>query len=141
MDTMGRSIRIAFATDTGELIDGHFGGCKAFVIYDLKPAAVEFITARSTVDADEAEDRNKARAELIGDCQIACFQSIGGPAAAKAVRAGVHPMKVVPNTRIDDMLLRLQGALQHPPPWLAKVMGVEAASLIPYRELVGVEEE
>jgi nitrogen fixation protein NifX len=138
---MDRAIRVACATDTGELIDGHFGTCKAFVIYDLKPAAVEFVTARSTADADEAEDRNKARAELIGDCQIACFQSIGGPAAAKAVRAGVHPLKVASGTRMEDMLARLQQALQSPPPWLAKVMGVEAASLATYRELVGVEEE
>ena len=141
---MDRAIRVAFATDTGELIDGHFGACKAFVIYDLKPQGVdcvEFVAARSTAEADEAEDRNKARAELIGDCQIACFQSIGGPAAAKAVRAGVHPLKVAPGTRMEDMLARLQQALQQPPPWLAKVMGVEAASLATYRELAGVEEE
>lgn len=141
MDTVGRGIRVACATDTGELIDGHFGACKAFVIYDLRPAAVEFVTARSTANADEAEDRNKARAELISDCQIACFQSIGGPAAAKAVRAGVHPLKVAAGTRMDDMLVKLQQALQNPPPWLAKVMGVEAASLAAYRELAEVGEE
>ena len=138
---MDRAIRVACATDTGELIDGHFGACKAFLIYDLRPEAVEFVTARSTVDADEAEDRNKARAALISDCQIACFQSIGGPAAAKVVRAGTHPLKVAPNTRVDDMLAKLQQALTNPPPWLAKVMGVEAASLAAYRELAEVEEE
>ena len=132
---MTGSIRVACATDSGELIDGHFGSCRAFVLYDVSPGAVEFVNAVSTAAADEAEDRNMARAALIGDCQIACFQSIGGPAAAKVVRAGAHPLKVAPNTRIDDMMAKLQQALESPPPWLAKVMGVEAASLASYREL------
>jgi hypothetical protein len=39
------------------------------------------------------------------------------------------------------MLAKLQLALTNPPPWLAKVMGVEAASLAAYRELAEVEEE
>ena len=137
---MDRAIRVACATDSGKLVDGHFGACKAFVIYAVRPDSVEFIDARSTLSADEAEDKNKARAELIGDCQIACFQSIGGPAAAKVVRAGAHPLKVAPDTTIDAMLERLQQALKSPPPWLAKVLGVEAAALAPYRELVEAEE-
>lgn len=132
---MDSAIRVALATDSGKLVDGHFGSCKVFAVWDISRAAVEFVAARSTLAADDAEDRNKARAELIGDCQIACFQSIGGPAAAKVVRVGAHPLKVAPNTSMDDMLARLQQALGSPPPWLAKVMGVEAASLSAYREL------
>ncbi len=138
---MERAIRVACATDSGELIDGHFGSCRAFVIYAVTPATVEFVDARSTLAADEAEDRNRARAELIADCQIGCFMSIGGPAAAKVVRVGVHPLKVRPNTRMDDILTRLQQTLNSPPPWLAKVMGVEAASLAPFRELAEMVEE
>jgi nitrogen fixation protein NifX len=138
---MTGTIRVACATDSGELIDGHFGSCRAFLVYQVSPTAVEFVNALSTAAADAAEDRNKARAALIGDCQIACFQSIGGPAAAKVVRAGTHPLKVAPNTRVDDMLARLQQALTSPPPWLAKVMGVEAASLAGYREMAEAEEE
>ncbi|MDP3032413.1 MAG: NifB/NifX family molybdenum-iron cluster-binding protein, partial [Rhodocyclaceae bacterium] len=82
------AIRVACATDSGELIDGHFGSCRAFLVYQVSPETVEFVNALSTAAADEAEDRNKARAALIDGCQIACFQSIGGPAAAKVVRAG-----------------------------------------------------
>ena len=137
---MDRAIRVACATDSGKLIDGHFGACKAFVVYAVRPDSVEFIDARSTLAADEAEDKNKARADLIADCQIACFQTIGGPAAAKVVRAGAHPLKVAPDTTIDAMLARLQEALKSPPPWLAKVLGVEAAALNPYRDLVDAEE-
>lgn len=137
---MDSAIRVALATDSGTLVDGHFGSCKVFAVWDVGSASVEFVAARSTLAADDAEDRNKARAELIGDCRIACFQSIGGPAAAKVVRAGAHPLKVAPNTTMDDMLARLQAALASPPPWLAKAMGVEAASLAPYRELAAAGE-
>lgn len=138
---MAGTIRVACATDSGELIDGHFGSCRAFVLYDVSPQAVEFVSALSTAAADEAEDRNKARAALIGGCQIACFQLIGGPAAAKVVRAGAHPLKVAPKTRVDDMMAKLQQALKSPPPWLAKVMGVEAASLAGFRALAEAAEE
>ena len=137
---MTGTIRVACATDTGELIDGHFGSCRAFLVYQVSPQAVEFVNALSTAAADEEEDRNKARAALIDGCQIACFLSIGGPAAAKVVRVGAHPLKVAPNTRVDDMLAKLQLAIKSPPPWLAKVMGVEPASLAPFRELVELDE-
>ncbi|HTY04578.1 MAG TPA: NifB/NifX family molybdenum-iron cluster-binding protein [Rhodocyclaceae bacterium] len=137
---MSGSIRVACATDSGQLIDGHFGACKAFVIWDVGRQDVEFVEARSTLPADEADDRNAARAALLGDCQVACFLSIGGPAAAKVVRAGVHPLKVAPGTTMDAMVARLQEALASPPPWLAKVMGVEAASLAQYRESVDAGE-
>ncbi|MCX8017129.1 MAG: NifB/NifX family molybdenum-iron cluster-binding protein [Rhodocyclaceae bacterium] len=137
---MSRPIRVACATDSGKLIDGHFGSCKAFVVWDVGRESIAFVDARSTAAADEAEDRNRARAELIGDCQIACFASIGGPAAAKVVRAGAHPLKVAANTGMDAWLDELRQALDHPPPWLAKVMGVPAASLAPYRQLAEAEE-
>lgn len=135
------AIRVACATDSGQVIDGHFGACKAFVIWDVGRTAIDFVEARSTLPADEADDRNAARAGLMNDCQVGCFLSIGGPAAAKVVRAGVHPLKVAPGTTMEAMLARLQEALASPPPWLAKVMGVPAASLAQYRDLVEAEDE
>ncbi len=117
-------IRVALATDSGSEVDGHFGSCKVFAVWDVTPDAVMFVAARSTAEADDDEDRNAARATLIQDCHIACFQSIGAPAAAKVVRVGTHPMKVAAGVTMDEMLARLQEALRHPPPWLAKVMGV-----------------
>jgi hypothetical protein len=94
---------------------------------------VRLIGVRPTLEADHADDRNVARAALIGDCQIVYVQSIGGPATAKVVRAGVHPVKVSsrdnPGATAAATLAQLQQALRHPPPWLARIMGVEAGSL------------
>ena len=138
---MPGSIRVACASNGGEMLDGHFGSCERFLVYQVSSTEVRLIAVRPTLEADHAEDRNKARAQIIADCQVAYFQSIGGPAAAKVVRAGVHPVKVPKTAAARDVLVQLQMALTSPPPWLAKVMGVEAASLVQYRELVEANEE
>ncbi|MGE5466477.1 MAG: dinitrogenase iron-molybdenum cofactor biosynthesis protein [Ignavibacteria bacterium] len=138
---MPRSIRVACASNGGEMLDGHFGSCERFLIYQVSTAEVRLIGTRSTLEADHAEDRNAARAALIGDCQVGYFQSIGGPAAAKAVRAGVHPVKVPQPVSAREALVQLQRAIASPPPWLAKAMGVEAASLAPFREPAEAGEE
>ncbi|MDP1524592.1 MAG: dinitrogenase iron-molybdenum cofactor biosynthesis protein [Rhodocyclaceae bacterium] len=142
---MPGSIRVACASNSAELIDGHFGSCERFLIYQVSPTETRLIAVRPTLEAEHAEDKNLARAEIIKDCQVAYFQSIGGPAAAKVVRAGVHPVKLNPKVGAGktarEILADLQQAIKSPPPWLAKVMGVESAALAVYRELVEAEEE
>jgi nitrogen fixation protein NifX len=132
---MPDSIRVAIASNRGENLDGHFGSCEHFLIYQLSPTAMKLIAIRSGLDADAAEDKNKARAEVIADCQIVFIQSIGGPAAAKVVRAGVHPLKKPKGGPARDILAELQGALVSPPPWLARIMGKPADSLAKYEAL------
>jgi len=134
---MPGSIRIAIANNKGENLDGHFGSCERFLIYQVSSTAIKLVAVRSGLDADAAEDKNKARAEVIADCDLVFIQSIGGPAAAKVVRAGVHPLKKPKGGPVRDILAELQGALLSPPPWLARIMGLPAASLAKYE----VEEE
>ena len=88
-----RSIRVAIASNHDEMLDGHFGSCERFLIYQVSPDAARLIAVRDALQTFHAEDRNAARAALVADCQILYLQSIGGPAAAKVVRAGVHPVK------------------------------------------------
>jgi len=123
------SIRVACASNVGEQLDGHFGSCERFLVYQVSPVATRLVALRSTLAADAEDDRNVARAALINDCQVVYVQSIGGPAVAKVVRAGVHPVKVSGGGTARDTLLQLQQALQRPPPWLARIMGVKAGSL------------
>ncbi len=123
------SIRVACASNTGEVLDGHFGSCERFLIYQVAPSEARLIAIRPALEADHAEDRNAARAALIADCEVLFIQSIGGPAAAKVVRASVHPVKVPRPEAARAVIARLQSVLNNPPPWLAKVMRVEARSL------------
>jgi len=131
---MPGSIRVACASNNAEVLDGHFGSCEQFLVYQVSPLEIRLLEIRPTLEADYAEDRNASRAQLIGDCQVVYVQSIGGPAAAKVVRAGVHPVKVLKPGQSREILVRLQETLVNPPPWLAKVMGVKAASLEKFAE-------
>lgn len=123
------ALRVAVASNSGELLDGHFGSCTRFLVYQVSETGLWLVEVRSTLATDDAEDRNVARAALIGDCHLAYMQSIGGPAAAKVVRAGIHPVKYPVGGEAREVLLQLQGTLKRPPPWLAKVLGREAPSL------------
>jgi hypothetical protein len=100
-----------------------------FLVYQVSRGEARLIDVRSTLNTDAAEDRNVARAELIRDCHLVYVQSIGGPAAAKVVRAGVHPVRLPEGGTAAAALARLQATMDAPPPWLAKVMGVTPASL------------
>lgn len=131
---MPGSLRVAVASNSEQNLDGHFGSCPRFLIYQVGRNEIRLIDVRSTLITDDAEDKNVARAELIHDCQIVYVQSIGGPAAAKAVRANVHPVKVPDGGKADVTLERLQTVLDAPPPWLAKILGVEAKSLSKFVE-------
>jgi len=137
---MPGSIRVAIAANRGENLDGHFGSCDRFLIYQVGQQAIKLIDVRSTAEADGAEDKNAARSALINDCQIVYIQSIGGPAAAKVVRAGVHPVKKPTGGPAREALLELQGRLSCPPPWLAQIMGVPSASLARFEEELENEE-
>lgn len=139
-DGMPGSIRVAIASNHGEELDGHFGSCERFLVYQLSPVAMHLIDIRSTLAADAGEDRNAARSALIGDCQIVYVQSIGGPAAAKVVRAGAHPVKKPSGGPAREVLADLQPRLLTPPPWLARIMGVPAATLARFEGELSEEE-
>lgn len=126
---MPGSLRVAIASNHADRLDGHFGSCARFLIYQVARRQARLVAVRSTLDTDDAPDKNVARAALIGDCHLAYVQSIGGPAAAKLVRAGVHPVKLPEGGAADDALMRLQAIMDAPPPWLAKIMGMAPASL------------
>lgn len=128
------SLRVAVASNTADNLDGHFGSAPRFLVYQVGKTAIKLVDVRPTLIADEAEDKNVARSELINDCQIVYVQSIGGPAAAKVVRAGVHPVKIPSAIPAREAITRLQSVLDAPPPWLAKIMGVEAKSLAKFSE-------
>ena len=117
---MPGSVRVAVAANRGENLDGHFGSCDRFLVYQVGQQAIKLVDVRSTAEADGAEDKNAARSELIGDCQIVYIQSIGGPAR--------------------EILAELQERLTSPPPWLAQIMGVRSASLARFEEDLAEED-
>jgi nitrogen fixation protein NifX len=121
---MPGSIRVACASNKGEKLDGHFGSCQRFLIYQVSQQEQRLVDIRRVDPDSTAEDKNGYRASLIEDCQLLFVSSIGGPAAAKVIRAGVHPIKSPKADEARAEITALQGRIgPDAPPWLAKVMG------------------
>ena len=117
---MPGSLRVAVASNNSDQVDGHYGSCTRFLVYQVAKDDLRLIDVRSTAACDEAEDKNTARAQLISDCHVVYMQSIGGPAAAKVIRAGVHPIKWPAAGAAEAALGKLQESIAKPPPWLAR---------------------
>lgn len=125
------SIRVAFASNKGEELDGHFGSCSRFLIYQVSADEMRLIDARSCNGPEARDDKNAFRASLIKDCEVLFVASIGGPAAAKVIRAGVHPIKYPDGGKARDRIEALQKVfVDAPPPWLAKAMGHDDESRV-----------
>jgi nitrogen fixation protein NifX len=123
---MPNSIRVAVASNKGEMLDGHFGSCRRFLIYQVSSDRSCLLDIRSIDQTAEIDDKNAYRASLVSDCQILFVGSIGGPAAAKVVKLGVHPIKKPQAGPAREELASLQRVIgKDASPWLAKVMGQE----------------
>lgn len=124
---MPHSVRLAIASNTAEHLDGHFGSCKRFLVYQVSQTEARLIELRDPATCQEAEDPNAARAQMLADCQLLYVQSIGGPAAAKVIRAGIHPVKFPNGGPALGAIEQLQQTLLAPPPWLARAIGVKSS--------------
>jgi nitrogen fixation protein NifX len=124
---MPGSIRVAIASNSSENLDGHFGSCLRFLIYQVAADELRLVDVRRASTDGEGIDKNADRATQLDDCQLLCVVSIGGPAAAKVVKAGVHPIKYPHGGEARAILADLQQVLAgSPPPWLARIMGHRA---------------
>lgn len=134
---MPSSVRIACASDDAIHVNGHFGTCAWFMIYQVNADEARLIDIRTAEIPDGlvVDDKNVYRAEQIQDCKVLYIASVGGPAAAKIVRLGIHPMKLAAVESLADIIAQLQSVIAGtPPPWLAKAMGIEATNRMRFEQ-------
>lgn len=122
---MPGSIRVALASDSGDALNGHFGSCVRYLVYQVSPAEIRLVGIRDALEADFASDKNGFRVQLIADCHVVYIVSIGGPAAAKVIKGGIYPIKRVEGGEAIKVMTEFQRMMtESPPPWLAKILGV-----------------
>lgn len=121
---------IAFASSDGLTINSHFASAPAFEMYKFTGDKQGIIhTSLDAEDMDESIDKVNARINILKECAIVYCTQIGGPAAARLVQSGIHPLKVPEGTLIVNELNRLNKLLlsKKLPPWLKKKLdNVEA---------------
>ncbi|OLN30492.1 Nitrogenase FeMo-cofactor carrier protein NifX [Desulfosporosinus metallidurans] len=103
---------VAFASGDGKTIDSHFASAPAFEMYKFTGDKQGIIhTSLAAEDIGESVDKVDARINLLKECAIVYCTQIGGPAAARLVQSGIHPLKVPEGTLIIDELNKLNKLL------------------------------
>ncbi|MDD2779989.1 nitrogen fixation protein NifX [Sulfuricurvum sp.] len=122
--TMNSALRVAFATKDMEEVNAHFGGAKEFVVYNVSKDGYEVSEVIKTDTAElEDDDKTDFRVRALKGVNIMYCESIGGTAAAKVIRSGIHPMKVNEPTLIEDLLKSLVAMINgNPPPWVKNII-------------------
>lgn len=125
--TMNSALRVAFATKDMEEVNAHFGGAKEFVVYNVSKEGYEVSEVIKTDTSDlEDDDKTDFRIRALKGINIMYCESIGGTAAAKVIRSGIHPMKVNEPTPIEDILKTLVTMINgNPPPWIKNIIHME----------------
>ncbi|MEJ2118456.1 MAG: nitrogen fixation protein NifX [Alphaproteobacteria bacterium] len=127
------ALRIAIATQDMANLNAHFGSAKKFAIFDVMTEASAFVEAIGfdTVSdeggkhAQDGDDRITPKVEALDGVNLLFVNAIGGPAAAKVVKARIHPVKIAEAMSFDDVIARVQTMMKGtPPPWLRKVLAV-----------------
>ncbi|BCG46391.1 Nitrogenase FeMo-cofactor carrier protein NifX [Citrifermentans bremense] len=117
-------MKIAFTSQTGEMVDLHFGQTESFQVWEVGPDQASYLETLTVREAGgDEEDRIAARADLLSECAVVYTMQIGGPAAAKLIARRIHPLKTNVEVSLRDSVERLQEVLRgNPPPWLRKAM-------------------
>ena len=115
-------MKVAFVTSTGTAIDANFVTSKSFTVWDIEPDEAYIAhTIRIRDEIGGKDDRTAVRADALCDCVIVCAREISGPASAKLVARGIHPLKTGANTPVEEIIGRLQHVLRGPhAPWLRR---------------------
>lgn len=146
----GPRLRVAIASSDGRALDSHFGSAKKFVVYDVsadQSVLVEIIDFSDTSDESgdhgaAAEDRIGAKVGTLKGCHVLLVLAIGGPVAAKVVKAGVHPIKVASPESIASAIEHVQTLMRgNPPPWLRKLLMSQAERSERFTQMLDLEDE
>ncbi|MBF0310743.1 MAG: hypothetical protein HQL56_14565 [Magnetococcales bacterium] len=117
------TVRVACASQGPGLLDGHFGSCSRFLVFDVGPGELVAVEERRIEGPDKGEAATLRRLEALRDCRMVWVAGIGGPPAARLVRAGILPVRFAGAPALQELLDNLKAVLSdRPPPWLAKAM-------------------
>ncbi len=125
-------MKVAFATKDLTNIDDHFGWAKQFAVYEITKGGFKLSSIVKTEETPENEDdKINSKIDAVRGCAIVYCQAIGPTAAARVVKAQIHPIKVEKVTPIEEALNALVKMLgTNPPPWIRRIVareeGIEA---------------
>jgi len=126
-----KPLRVAIVSNDLEYLDAHFGSARKIVVYDVWKTGARFVEVHDfslPTDQkgrhDEIEDRIGPKIAALEGCVLVFALAVGGPSAARMVRAGMHPIKRKQPEPVADVIAQVQVMLNgSPPPFLRKILG------------------
>lgn len=127
---LGPKLLVAVSANSSNMIDAHFGSCSQILVFEVNKTNWQLLEIRPVNSLDSSLKRIDYLVSLIGDCQLLATLSIGGPAAAKVTRAGIHPLKRTLPSPVEPFLVQIQQVVSGtPPPWIRKLLEQQEVSL------------
>ncbi|HEX8963967.1 MAG TPA: NifB/NifX family molybdenum-iron cluster-binding protein [Rhodocyclaceae bacterium] len=131
-DRVPAMLRVAFASDDREAVNQHFGASKGFAIYSLDAERAQLVEvaefARESMDGNE--DKLPQRIAALAGCAAIYCLAVGGSAVRQLLAAGVQPIRLEQEARIEGLLAELRRAVREGGvPWIDKALnrGKDAA--------------
>ncbi len=120
-------MKVAFATKDLVSVDEHFGWAKQFAVYDITKEGFKLSEVVKSEESPENEDdKINSKIDAVRGCAIVYCQAIGPTAAARVVKAQIHPIKVEKVIPIEEALNSLVAMLNgNPPPWIKRIVARE----------------
>ncbi|MGD0679076.1 MAG: nitrogen fixation protein NifX [Polyangiaceae bacterium] len=122
-------LRIAIASRDGKGLNAHFGFAEKLMVYDVTREAHRLVQVVTSVSDDSMCDKGgveggiAAKVTALAGCHLLFVLAIGPPAAARVIRANIHPIKVATPEPISAVIARAQGIMNgEPAPWLRKLL-------------------
>jgi nitrogen fixation protein NifX len=110
----GSRLRVAIASQDGTRLDAHFGSAPRLLLYEVTRRShrlvgvAAFSSDAPPPDATAGEDKIGTRIAALAGCDLVFALAIGPPAAARVLRANIHPFKVGSPEAIDLVIARVQ---------------------------------
>jgi nitrogen fixation protein NifX len=140
----GARLRIAIASSSGKGLDAHFGSARKFIVYDVSGTDSQFVEVIDFCEGSSergehesaADERIAAKIATLAGCHLLLVLAIGGPVAAKVVKAGIHPIKVAAPESTADVIEKMQALMTGTqPPWLRKLLAPKTDLSLGYLDL------
>jgi nitrogen fixation protein NifX len=131
----GPRVRVAIASRDGKALNAHFGFAEKLMVYDVTPRTHRLVQVVTSVADDSRSRTAESEDDAIGPkvaalagCDLLFVLAIGPPAAAKVIRANIHPIKVKDPEEIETVIARVQTMMNgEPPSWLRRALAESRA--------------
>lgn len=118
-------LKVAFASQDGEMVDQHFGSAQGFFVYDIDADSAELIAQKLFAKElkDGNEDKLKPKLKWLVGCDLVYCGSVGGSATKQLVAIGANPIVVKEGPDVEEIIEELQAELNgEPSPMLKRVL-------------------